>query len=295
MTKKLNILNAFLFVMIFPVLAFLTRDYLTYAYATADITAQGGAAASAPAASLPIGAYAPIVEGALFPSQQRVFKPVAIADDMLSGAQASGALNSMRLIGTFTGARGFAVIGKKGEDGEKTFRVGEAVYGAGVLREVRRESAIISIGASDYTLVMDKENIAAGQVAQQAGPADYQAAKGMVWRPAESVRKTGDNAWAIDQKAVLHALDNLGEVLTDARLKPVAGGAGGFIVDEVVPGGIFDAIGLRNADTLKRVNGFDITSPEKAIQVLMGIRGESRIELDIVRSGKKMKLQYDIR
>lgn len=295
MIKKLNVLNAFLFVMIFPVLAFLTRDYLTYAYANSDITAQSGAASHAPAAAPGIGAYAPVVEGALFPSLQREFKPIAVADDMLSDVEASGALNSMRLIGTFTGARSFAVIGKTGEEGEKTFRVGEAVYGAGVLREVRRDSAVISSGTSDFTLAMPKENAAPEQVAGRADPADYQAAKSIVWRPAESVRKTGDNAFAIDQKAVLYALDNLGEVLTDARLKPVAGGADGFIIDEVVPGGIFDAIGLRNGDTLKRVNNFDVTSPEKAVQVLMGLRGESRIEVDIVRAGKKIKLQYDIR
>jgi len=295
MTKKLNILNVLLFVMIFPALAFLARDYLTYAYATVDIVPSAGAASRAPAASPGISAYAPIVEGALFPSASREFKPVAISDDMLSDAQASGALNSMRLLGTFVGKKSFVVIVKNGDEMEKTFRVGDQVYGAGVLSEVRRDSAVISSGTSDFTIVMDKENAVGEPAAQLAEPADYQVTKEMVWRPAGSVRKTGDNAWAIDQKAILHALDNIGDVMTDARLKPVAGGAEGFIVDEIVPGGIFDAIGLRNADTLKRVNSFEITTPEKAVQVLMGLKGESRIEIDIVRGGEKIKLQYDIR
>lgn len=295
MTKNLNILNILLFVIIFPVLAFLIRDYLTYAYAPAVVTALSGGASYAPAASTPVSSYAPVVEGGLFPSASREFKPVALSDDMLSAAEVSGAISSMELIGTFVGEKSFVVIRKKGENTEKTFRVGESVYGAGTLREVRRDSAVISSGTGDFTLIMPKDNIVREQASARAEQPGYKAAKGMVWRPAESVRKTGEHAWVIDQKAILHALDNLGQVLTDARLKPVGGGAQGFIVEELVPGGIFDAIGLKNGDTLKRVNGFEVTSPEKAIQVLSGLRGESKLDLDIVRNGKKIKLQYDIR
>lgn len=294
MAKHLNLINTVFIIIIFPVLAFLTKDYLVYRYATINIPVTK-AAASAPSAAPEIGVYAPIVERPVFAPAPMKFRAVAVSDDA-GGESPSSALASLRLIGTFVGRGGLVVVERKSDSAEKTFKVGDNVFDAGVLKEVGKDSAIISSGSRDFTLFMPAEapGRPVGPEAASGGP--ERAAAKASWNAA-SVKKTGENAWAVDQKAILHALDNIGSVLTDARLTPTAsqGGVEGFLVNEIRPGGIFETIGLKNGDILKRVNGFEITSPEKAVQVLTGLKGEKRIDLDVVRGGQKMNFHYDIR
>jgi general secretion pathway protein C len=303
MAKHINLINTLFIIIIFPVLAFLVKDYLVYRYAPVEVPQMKTAAPAVPKAP-EIGAYARIVERPVYAPGPLKFKPLTVSDDTASEEMSSSVLGSLKLLGTFSGKNGFAVIEKKGDPAEKTFRVGDNVFDAGVLKEVRKDSAVISSGSRDFTLVMlrdelprasEPEVIGAGAVNKTANKTAAPAAKAE-WS-SEGVKKTGEQAWAVDQKAVLHALDNIGTVLTDARLTPVASkdGVEGFLVNEIKPGGIFETIGLKNGDILKRVNGFEVTSPEKAIQVLTGLRGESSIDLDVVRDGQKMNFHYEIR
>ncbi len=110
-------------------------------------------------------------------------------------------------------------------------------------------------------------------------------------------KKTGENQWVINQEAVLNALDDMGSVLTAARMTPVVrdGAIEGFLVTEIKPRGIMDAIGLKNGDILKRVNGYEMTSPERAVQVLTALKGQTSFEIDIVRGGQNLSFHYEVR
>lgn len=304
MAKHINLINTLFIIVLFPVLAFLVKDYLVYRYASVEVP-QMKASAPAPPRAPEIGAYARVVESRVYAPGPSKFKPLQVSDDTAGEALSSSVPGELKLLGTFSGKNGFAIIEKKGDPSEKTFRVGDKVFEAGVLKEVSHDSAVISRAGRDFTLSIRKEELPgpAAKVpvgtAAAASAARPAAARGagkeaqVEWSSA-GVKKTGENAWAVDQKAVLHALDNIGSVLTDARLTPVASNDG-FLVNEIKPGGIFETIGLKDGDVLKRVNGFDVTSPEKAIQVLTGLRGESSIDLDVVRGGQKMNFHYEIR
>jgi len=89
----------------------------------------------------------------------------------------------------------------------------------------------------------------------------------------------------------------MGQAMTDARLTPSMkdGKVEGFRVTEVRSGGIFSLVGLKNSDVLLRINDFPIDSPEKAIQSLSVLKGQSRIKLDLLRDGRPASLTYDIR
>jgi general secretion pathway protein C len=85
--------------------------------------------------------------------------------------------------------------------------------------------------------------------------------------------------------------------MTDARFIPhiVDGRQQGFILREVKPGGIYQSLGLQNEDVLLRINEYDISTPDKALQAFIALRGLDRADLDIVRNGSKMTMTYQIR
>jgi general secretion pathway protein C len=101
----------------------------------------------------------------------------------------------------------------------------------------------------------------------------------------------------VDRAAVQAALADPKQIMTDARLLPnmVEGRQEGFVIREIRPGGVYQSLGLRNGDVLLRVNEFDISDPETALQVFTALRGMDKVELDIVRGGSRMTLTYAIR
>jgi len=306
MAKHINLINTLFIIIIFPVLAFLVKDYLVYKYATIAVPK---AASGAPAAlkTPEIAAYAAIVERPVFAPGPMKFRSLTAPGDTAGEEPASTVLANLTLMGTFSGKNGFIIIVKQGDPAEKTFRVGDKVFDAGVLKEVGIDSAVITRGGRDYTISIKKADIPPAPPITATQTRDNRQdnargkrgdnSQGEIRWSSGGVKKTGEHEWAVDQKAVVHALDNIGNLLTDARLTPTESkdGSGGFLVNEIKAGGIFEAIGLQNGDILRRVNGFEITSPEKAIQVLTALRGESKIELDIVRGGQKMNFNYEIR
>jgi general secretion pathway protein C len=115
--------------------------------------------------------------------------------------------------------------------------------------------------------------------------------------PGGLAAQVGAGSYVVDQRALNAALDNIGQAMTDARLLPSVkdGKVEGFRASEVKPAGIFGTIGIRNGDTLIRINDFPIDSPEKAIQSFGALKGQSRIKLDLIRDGQPTTFYYDIR
>ena len=115
--------------------------------------------------------------------------------------------------------------------------------------------------------------------------------------PGTAVAQTGAGKFVIDQKALNATLDNIGQAMTDARLLPSMkdGKVEGFRVSEVKPAGVFGMVGIKNGDVLLRINDFAIDSPEKAIQSLAALKGQTRLKLDLVRDGQPATFNYDIR
>ena len=82
--------------------------------------------------------------------------------------------------------------------------------------------------------------------------------------------------------------------MTDARLIPnfVRGKQKGFILEEVKPDGIYHRLGLRNGDVILRINGYNISNPEAALQAFTALKGLDKIQLNIIRNGKQITLTY---
>jgi general secretion pathway protein C len=60
------------------------------------------------------------------------------------------------------------------------------------------------------------------------------------------------------------------------------------------PGSVLGSLGLRNGDRLESINGFEIASPEKALQAYAQLRSASHLHVLLTRVGKPLALDLNI-
>ncbi len=115
--------------------------------------------------------------------------------------------------------------------------------------------------------------------------------------PASGVRKVSEGRFLVDQREIASSTENLGQILTQARALPYLeqGKTVGFRISEIVPGSIYERIGLQNGDVVQRVNSQDVDEPAKFFQMYQGLKDEKRISIDLLRNGQRQTLNYDVR
>jgi len=73
------------------------------------------------------------------------------------------------------------------------------------------------------------------------------------------------------------------------------GEAVGLRLLDVGRDGPFGAIGLRDGDVLREVNGRSIATPDSALAAYGALRSEGHVWLAIERGGQRLRLDYRIR
>ena len=113
----------------------------------------------------------------------------------------------------------------------------------------------------------------------------------------EGVKKTGKNTYQIDRDMLNEQLEDLGNLSRQARVIPHyrQGKPQGFKIVGVRPGSLYSHIGVRSGDVLKSVNGDEISSPTKALELYEKLKNSDGVTLDIERRGRKTTLEYLIK
>ena len=286
MDKKIVTLNIIVSILILVVIAMIASDVIAYKLSrTFPSSLKKESTFSPTVRRNDLSAFSAILEKGLFgKATQGRLTPITQAE-----GPAATSPNDLTLLGTAVGSfrETFAFILRQSTHEEKVFRLGEDVFDIGPLVSVRREWVEIQKGASRIKLLAPTE--VPGETASGAPVASSQ--RGSL------ASKVSSGGYVIDQRALNAALDNIGQAMTDARLLPnsIDGKVEGFNVSEVKPGGLFAMVGINNGDTLLSINDFALDSPEKAMQTLVSLKGQSRIKLDLIRDGRPTTFTYDIR
>lgn len=192
------------------------------------------------------------------------------------------------LIGTVVGPRALTYAIFKDSAGiQEVFKIGDQVFGGGKLYRVERDKVIIRRGEKNEEILLD--DVKVREVKKQTssgGPSTSSFAQ-----------KIGRTAYMVDQARLQQAIANPGQMMTDARLKPniVNGREEGFALSEVKPGGVYQSLGLQDGDVLLRINDYDISNPERALQAFTALKGMERVQVDLIRSGSRMTMTYQIK
>lgn len=112
------------------------------------------------------------------------------------------------------------------------------------------------------------------------------------------IEKLSPTQFSVARTEVDKALSNLHNVLTQARAIPnfENGAPAGYKLFQIVPGSIYDKLGLMNGDTLIGLNGEAVNDPGKAFEMLNQLKTSNHLELQIKKDdGKSLNYVYDIR
>lgn len=274
------LLNIMLSVLIVIALAIIVSDVVSYRLTRFSVppTHHAGPVPS-PVRHDDFLSSGPILQNALF-GRAAGGKLTFLAD---VGGKPAASPGDLFLMGTVVGSfrETFALIQRRSTHEERVFRLGDRVFDLGPLLSVTRESVDIDNGGKRVKLHVPT-----------AVPGELPLPS-----PGGLASRISPGSYVVDQGTLAASLDNMGQAMTDARLLPSMreGKVEGFRVSEVRPSGIFAMLGINNGDTLLRINDFTIDSPDRAMQSLLSLKGQNRIRLDLVRDGKPVTMNYEIR
>ncbi len=115
---------------------------------------------------------------------------------------------------------------------------------------------------------------------------------------AKGIRKVGASEWDIDRSVVDKILENQADLMKTARIIPDKEGdkVKGVRLFGIKSGSLLSLLGMENGDRLQTINGFDVSSPEKALEAYARLRaGADKLQLQINRRGTDSNLDYNIK
>lgn len=181
-----------------------------------------------------------------------------------------------------------------GNQKSSTVMVGDRVQNAEVL-SIERDRVIIAnngrrefIGAEPGDGAPPPPPIATTRpVAEPAGNQPYGA----------GIKALDDSNYEVPRTEVDRALANLNDLAMQARIVPAFkdGQAEGFKLFSIRPDSLYSKIGIVNGDVIKRINGFEMNSPEKALEVYTKLKDANRIDIELDRNGQSLRKTYNVR
>jgi general secretion pathway protein C len=112
----------------------------------------------------------------------------------------------------------------------------------------------------------------------------------------EGIKKLSENKYEISRAKLDATLADMNSLATQARIVPSFknGQADGFKLFSIQPGSVYSAIGVENGDVIERINGFDINSPEKALEAYSRLKDSANFDIQVERRGQPVTMSYTI-
>ena len=101
----------------------------------------------------------------------------------------------------------------------------------------------------------------------------------------------------VDRGVVDKILENQADLMRQARIVPEQenGKVVGIRLFGVRQDTLLGTLGMENGDRLQQINGFDIASPEKALEAYARLRTADKLNISLNRRGQNMNLDYNIK
>lgn len=114
---------------------------------------------------------------------------------------------------------------------------------------------------------------------------------------ASKIQKVSDTEFNVDRSVVDKILENQAQLMRSARIVPEQknGKVVGIRMFGIRPDTLLGTLGMKNGDRLEAINGFNMSSPEKALEAYARLRTASNLNVKINRRGKPMTIDFHIK
>jgi general secretion pathway protein C len=113
---------------------------------------------------------------------------------------------------------------------------------------------------------------------------------------ANRIKKISDTEFQIDRSVVDSILEHQAELMRSARIVPEQkdGKVVGIRLFGIRPETLLGKLGLQNGDRLEAINGFEMASPEKALEAYARLRTAESLNVKVTRRGNPVNIDFKI-
>lgn len=110
------------------------------------------------------------------------------------------------------------------------------------------------------------------------------------------IKQVSETKYTVNRSLVDKLLQNQGELMRSARVVPHEenGRVVGVKLYGIRKSSLFGKLGLQNGDMLRTINGFDMGSPDSALEAYAKLRSASNLSVALVRRGNAVTMDYNI-
>jgi general secretion pathway protein C len=111
------------------------------------------------------------------------------------------------------------------------------------------------------------------------------------------IRAVGASSYELDRALLDQLLADPAEMARGVRIVPAVkdGRATGFKLYAIRPASIYDRLGLKNGDLVTSINGVELDSAERALEVYSKLRAAGAVSVVVSRHGAPLTLNYSIK
>ena len=190
----------------------------------------------------------------------------------------------------------FAAIAGTTNGKTMLYREGSDVDGSRVLAV--EPSTVVLTGSSGACQLLMFEEEATGTTPPKVAtkPADPRKAGLSDEELTDSIEKISDTKFNIQRSLVDKVLANQGSLMKSARVIPHEedGRVVGVKLYGIRRNSLLGRLGVRNGDMLRTINGFDMTSPDTALEAYSRLRTADKLTLAVKRQNKETAIEYNI-
>lgn len=217
----------------------------------------------------------------------------------------------LRLVGAIVNEKqpewSFAAMGTGAAGGVLLYRAGSTISGHQLVAINWKRVVMASSSSYCEVPMFDPVTTAAGAPAAAAAPTltpratdrrrATRGADGFDSAELDSgITRVSDTQFTLQRSFVDKVLSNQAEIMRSARVVPhqEGGATAGLKVYGIRRNSLLGRLGVQNGDMLRTINGFDMTSPDSALEAYSNLRGADRLTVSLVRRGQPLTLDYNI-